>query len=182
MLQKSQAAPPQQLTPEQVTRPQRSKPKQLSAFRTHLANIFQLLIKELRSIRSDPILLVLVAYAFTFAIYAAATGARTEATNLAVGVVDEDRSDLSRRIADGLTPPTFQPAVAIAATEIDSSMESQRFVFVLEIPPKFQADIGRAAAFGSNQCRCHRRCAGVPWNDIPSERDRQLCLGLCDRA
>ena len=120
MLQKSQAAPPQQLTPEQVTRPQRSKPKQLSAFRTHLANIFQLLIKELRSIRSDPILLVLVAYAFTFAIYAAATGARTEATNLAVGVVDEDRSDLSRRIADGLTPPTFQPAVAIAATEIDS--------------------------------------------------------------
>ena len=141
MLQKSQAAPPQQLTPEQVTRPQRSKPKQLSAFRTHLANIFQLLIKELRSIRSDPILLVLVAYAFTFAIYAAATGARTEATNLAVGVVDEDRSDLSRRIADGLTPPTFQPAVAIAATEIDSSMESQRFVFVLEIPPKFQADI-----------------------------------------
>ena len=71
-----------------------------------------MLIKELRSIRSDPILLVLVAYAFTFAIYAAATGARTEATNLAVGVVDEDRSDLSRRIADGLTPPTFQPAVA----------------------------------------------------------------------
>nr|WP_245444509.1 ABC transporter permease [Microvirga sp. KLBC 81] len=113
----------------------------MSAFRTHLANIFQLLIKELRSIRSDPILLVLVAYAFTFAIYAAATGARTEATNLAVGVVDEDRSDLSRRIADGLTAPTFQPAVEIAATEIDSSMEAQRFVFVIEIPPKFQADI-----------------------------------------
>ncbi|WP_373371180.1 ABC transporter permease [Microvirga yunnanensis] len=141
MLLNSQAAPPQQLTPEQVTRPQRSKPKQMSAFRTHLANIVQLLIKELRSIRSDPILLVLVAYAFTFAIYAAATGARTEATNLAVGVVDEDRSDLSRRIADGLTPPTFQAAVGIAATEIDSSMESQRFVFVIEIPPKFQTDI-----------------------------------------
>lgn len=141
MLQKSQAVPQPQLSPEEVTRPQRSKPKQLSALRTHLANIFQLLIKELRSIRSDPILLVLVAYAFTFAIYAAATGARTEATNLAVGMVDEDRSDLSRRIADGLTPPTFQPAVEIAATEIDASMEAQRFVFVLEIPPKFQADI-----------------------------------------
>ena len=73
------------------------------------------MIKELRSIRSDPIMLVLVAYAFTVAIYAVATGASTEATNLSVGIVDEDRSDLSRRIADGLTPPTFKPAVQISS-------------------------------------------------------------------
>ena len=99
------------------------------------------MIKELRSFRSDPIMLVLVAYAFTFAIYAAATGASTEATNLSVGIVDEDHSDLSRRIADGLTPPTFKPAVEITATEIDAAMDSQRFIFVIEIPPKFQADI-----------------------------------------
>ena len=99
------------------------------------------MIKELRSIRSDPIMLALVAYSFTIAIYAVATGASTEATNLSVGIVDEDHSDLSRRIADGLTPPTFQPAVEIAATEIDPSMDSQRFVFVIEIPPKFQSDI-----------------------------------------
>ena len=58
-------------------------------------------------------MLVLVAYSFTIAIYAAATGASTEATNLSVGIVDEDHSDLSRRIADGLTPPTFKPAVQI---------------------------------------------------------------------
>jgi hypothetical protein len=69
----------------------------------HISNIYQLTIKELRSIRSDPVMLVLVAYAFTIAIYTVATGASTEATNLAVGIVDEDRSDLSRRIADGLT-------------------------------------------------------------------------------
>jgi ABC-2 type transport system permease protein len=98
-------------------------------------------IKELRSIRSDRIMPVLVAYSFTAAIYAVATGASTEATNLAVAIVDEDHSDLSRRIADGLTPPTFKPAVEIAATEIDTSMDSQRFVFVIEIPPKFEADI-----------------------------------------
>ena len=107
----------------------------------HLANIYRLTIKELRSIRSDPIMLLLVAYAFTVAIYAAATGASTEATNLSVGIVDEDRSDLSRRIADGLTPPTFKPAVEISATEIDPAMDSQRFMYVIEIPPKFQADI-----------------------------------------
>jgi hypothetical protein len=44
------------------------------------------------------------------AIYAVATGASTEASNLAVAIVDEDHSDLSRRIRGGLTPPTFQPA------------------------------------------------------------------------
>ena len=86
-------------------------------------------------------MLLLVAYSFTIAIYAAATGASTEATNLSVAIVDEDHSDLSRRIADGLTPPTFKPAVQIAATEIDPAMNSQRFIYVIEIPPKFQADI-----------------------------------------
>ena len=86
-------------------------------------------------------MLALVAYAFTVAIYAAATGASTEATNLSVGIVDEDHSDLSRRIADGLTPPTFQRAVEITAGEIDPGMDSQRFMYVIEIPTKFQADI-----------------------------------------
>jgi hypothetical protein len=71
----------------------------------HLSNIYRLTIKEMRSIRSDPIILALVAFSFTVAVDAA-TGASIEATNLSVGTVDEDHSDLSRRIADGLTPPT----------------------------------------------------------------------------
>ena len=127
--------------PQAVTKPKRLESNRLAKLRLHLANIYRLVIKELRSIRSDPIMLALVAYTFTFAIHAAATGASTEATNLSVGIVDEDRSDLSRRIADGLTPPTFKPAVEIAATEIDAAMNSQRFLFVIEIPPKFQSDI-----------------------------------------
>jgi ABC-2 type transport system permease protein len=128
--------------PRQVARkPEPLRSNRVAKLRLHLANIYRLTIKELRSIRSDPIMLVLIAYSFTFAIYAAATGASTEATNLSVGIVDEDRSDLSRRIADGLTPPTFKPAVEIAAPEIDPAMNSQRFMFVIEIPPKFQADI-----------------------------------------
>jgi ABC-2 type transport system permease protein len=109
--------------------------------RLHLSNVYRLMIKELRSFRSDPIMLALVAYSFSIAIYAAATGASTEATNLSVGIVDEDHSDLSRRIADGLTPPTFKPAIQIAAAEIDTTMNLQRVLYVIEIPPKFQADI-----------------------------------------
>jgi ABC-2 type transport system permease protein len=107
----------------------------------HVVNIYRLMIKELRSIRSDPVMLILVVYAFSIAVYAVATGASMEATNLAAGVVDEDRSDLSRRIADGLTPPLFRPAVEITAADIDAAMDSGRLVFVIEIPPSFQADI-----------------------------------------
>jgi ABC-2 type transport system permease protein len=138
----SQAAgAPEQATSQAPIKAKRPRSNRFAKLQVHLANIYRLMIKELRSIRSDPIMLALVAYSFTVAIYAVATGASTEATNLSVGIVDEDHSDLSRRIADGLTPPTFQPAVEIAATEIDPSMDSQRFVFVIEIPPKFQSDI-----------------------------------------
>src|SRR5262245_28380446 len=128
----SQAAQ-KQAKPQGVTKLNRPGSDRLAKLRLHLANVYRLVIKELRSFRSDPIMLALVAYSFTLAIYAAATGASTEATNLSIGIVDEDHSDLSRRIADGLTPPTFKPAVEITATEIDASMDSERFIFVIEI-------------------------------------------------
>jgi ABC-2 type transport system permease protein len=126
----------------------RRKSDHFAKLRLHLANIYRLMIKELRGLRADPIMLLLVAYSFTIAIYAVATGASTEATNLSVGFVDEDHSDLSRQIADGLTPPTFGRVVEIAPSEIDPSMDAQRFVFVIEIPPKFQSDVlaGRQAS------------------------------------
>ena len=64
----------------------------------HLFNIYRLIWKELRSIRADPMMLILVAYSFSLAVYTVATGASTEAKDLTVGVVDEDRSDLSRSL------------------------------------------------------------------------------------
>ena len=131
----------EQGTPHAVTKAKRPGDNWFAKLRLHLANIYRLIIKELRSFRSDPIMLALVAYSFTIAIYAAATGASTEATNLSVAIVDEDHSDLSRRIADGLTPPTFKPAIQIAATEIDAAMDSQRVIYVIEFPPKFEADV-----------------------------------------
>src|SRR3974390_2774944 len=138
----SQAADsPEHGTPHAVTKAKRPESNRLAKLALHLANIYRLVVKELRSIRSDPIMLVLVAYSFTIAIYAAATGASTEATNLSVGIVDEDQSDLSHRIADGLTPPTFKSVVQITATEMDAAMDSQRFLFVIEFPPRFQQDI-----------------------------------------
>src|SRR5580700_4617304 len=109
--------------------------------RDHIANIFRLVIKELRSIRADPTMLVLVVYAFSISVNTVATGAVTEATNLSVGIVDEDGSDLSRRIAEGLRLPTFQPPVQLTASEIDPIMDQGKLLFVVEIPPNFEADV-----------------------------------------
>jgi ABC-2 type transport system permease protein len=107
----------------------------------HVFNVVKLVIKELRSIRADPTMLVLVAYAFSISVNTVATGAVTDATNMSVGIVDEDGSSLSRQIAEALLRPTFQPAVQIRASEIDARMDHGDFLFVVEIPPNFQADL-----------------------------------------
>jgi ABC-2 type transport system permease protein len=118
----------------------------------HVVNVFRLAVKELRSIRADPMMLVLVAYTFSIAVYMVATGASTEAKDLTVGVVDEDRSDLSHRLMDALNPPLFKRTVPISAQEIDANMNEGRLIFVLEIPPKFQSDLlaGRQASLQLN--------------------------------
>jgi ABC-2 type transport system permease protein len=110
-------------------------------FVDHVTNIYHLVIKELRSIRADPVMLVLVIYSFSLSVNTVATGAVTEATNLSVGIVDEDGSDLSRRIAEGLKRPTFQPPVHITAPDIDPMMDQGKLLFVVEIPPNFESDI-----------------------------------------
>lgn len=110
-------------------------------FADHVTNVFRLVIKELRSIRADPVMLILVVYAFTISVNTVATGAVTEATNLSVGIVDEDGSDLSRQIAEALRRPTFQPPVQITASDIDPMMDQGKLLFVVEIPPNFEADV-----------------------------------------
>jgi len=110
-------------------------------FFDHVVNVYRLVIKELRSIRADPVMLILVVYAFSISVNTVATGAVTEATNLSVGIVDEDGSGLSRQIAEALRRPTFQPPVQIKASDIDPVMDQGKLLFVVEIPPNFEADV-----------------------------------------
>ncbi|CAM5773312.1 ABC transporter permease [Bosea minatitlanensis] len=107
----------------------------------HLQNILRLVVKELRSIRADPVMLLLVVYAFSFAVYTVATGVKLEARDLTIGIVDEDRSEFSRTLLGAFGPPLFKISKRIAPGEIDSEMDSGRLVFVLEVPPNFQADL-----------------------------------------
>ncbi|MCZ3379071.1 ABC transporter permease [Rhizobium sp. AG207R] len=106
-----------------------------------LFRILRLGIKELYSLKADPVLVALIVYTFTFAIYAVATGAKFEVENAAVAIVDEDRSMLSARLRDALLQPFFKPPELIDADEIDAAMDAGRFVFVVEIPPKFEQDV-----------------------------------------
>src|SRR5262245_12884279 len=64
----SVATPSAGATSQGVTKTKRPGSNRLAKLRVHLANIYRLMIKELRSIRSDPIMLALVAYSFTIAI------------------------------------------------------------------------------------------------------------------
>jgi ABC-2 type transport system permease protein len=120
---------------------------------THLENIYYLTIKELRSIRADYILLVLVLYTYSIAVYTVAVGVSTNPQDLTVGIVDEDDSELSRQFFDVLSrPPLFKRAVLIKADEIDPIMNSGKMIFVLEIAPRFEEDLlaGRKASLQLN--------------------------------
>ncbi|MDE1993054.1 MAG: ABC transporter permease [Rhizobiaceae bacterium] len=105
-----------------------------------LNRILRLGIKELYSLKADPVMMVLIVYTFTIAVYTVSTGAKFEVENASVAVVDEDRSMLSTRLRDALLKPFFKEPVLIDASEVDAAMDAGRYVFVLEIPPKFEED------------------------------------------
>lgn len=107
-----------------------------------LANILRLGIKELRSLWADKALLVLIVWAFTGAIYSAATGVSQELRNAPVAVVDEDRSPLSQRLIGALTPPRFMPPRHIEPQQMDPEMDQGRVTFAIVIPGNFQRDLG----------------------------------------
>ena len=109
--------------------------------RKRLINILSLGVKELYSIRADPVMLVLIIYTFSYAVYAVATGARLEVHDASVAIVDEDHSEISRRIKEAILPPFFKEPQEISASEIGPVMDSNRFIFVIEIPPKFESDL-----------------------------------------
>ena len=103
--------------------------------------IFQLGIKELRSLWHDKVLLLFVLWAFSFGVYSAATAVTRELHHAAIAVVDEDRSPLSQRIVRAFYGPYFRPPALIGLTEIDPGLDAGRYTFVLDIPPNFQRDV-----------------------------------------
>ncbi|WP_274584425.1 ABC transporter permease [Neisseria leonii] len=112
-----------------------------------LKNIAVLMWKEWRSLFSDAVLGVLLAVVFTVMVYQTAAGGGTDLRNATVGVVDDDRSALSRQIADALPQPYFARPQAVTLQEAEAGMDKGGFIFVLVFPPDFERDVlsGRPA-------------------------------------
>ncbi|RDL47997.1 Inner membrane transport permease YhhJ [Ensifer sp. M14] len=104
-------------------------------------NVFRLGLKEVMSLSRDVVMVVLIIYVFTVAVYAMATGIKTEVSNASVAIVDADRSTISSRIRDALQPPYFRAPRDIDRSEVDELMDKGVYTFVLEIPPRFEADL-----------------------------------------
>ncbi|MDX9844304.1 MAG: ABC transporter permease [Aquabacterium sp.] len=108
---------------------------------TSLGHIWQLGLKELRSLWRDRLLLLFVIWAFSGALYTAAKAAPDRLHRAAIAVVDEDQSPLSQRIVNAFYPPTFMKPTAIGLQDMDAGMDAGRFTFVMDIPPDFQSDV-----------------------------------------
>lgn len=106
-----------------------------------LGNIFWLGTKELRSFFSDAVLLGLVIYAFSFAVYVQAHSNSQEVHNASIGFVDQDNSDLSRQLMSAFLPPYFKKPEPVSQRDVDHLLDIAAYTFVIIIPPRFEADV-----------------------------------------
>lgn len=113
----------------------------MSQERANAANILHLALKELKSLWSDKVLLGLIVWAFTAAIYSSAKGVSQELYNAAVAIVDEDQSPLSRRLAAALVAPRFKAPQAMGLADMDRALDQGRISFGIIIPARFQQDL-----------------------------------------
>ena len=65
-----------------------------------IVNIFYLTKKEFQTLFKDKVMLIIIFYSFSFAIYIGAKAASTELANVPIAFIDEDRSILSQRLVD----------------------------------------------------------------------------------
>jgi ABC-2 type transport system permease protein len=117
-----------------------------------LSNIFWLGTKELRSFAHDWVLVGLVIYAFSLAVIAQAQSRSQELYNASIGFVDEDNSELSRRIIHAFLPPYYKIPQPVALNDIEQLMNTGKFTFIIDIPPNLQRDVlaGRQPAIQVN--------------------------------
>ena len=108
-----------------------------------LQHIFRLGIKELISLSQDVVLILLILYSFTFSVYTPAKSAVMDVVNASIAIVNEDDSQIARRIGDDMLPPLFLPATEISFNDINHAMDTAKYTFVVDVPPKFQQDLAK---------------------------------------
>lgn len=117
-----------------------------------ISNIFWLGTKEIRSFLRDWVLVGLTIWAFSVVIVAQAQSNSQELHNASIAYVDEDHSELSRRIIRAFLPPYFHAPQPIAERDIITVMNAGRYTFIIDIPPDFEKYVlgGRTPAIQVN--------------------------------
>jgi ABC-2 type transport system permease protein len=117
-----------------------------------ISNIFWLGTKEIRSFLRDWVMVGLMIWAFSVVVIAQAQSNSQELNNASIAYVDEDNSELSRRIIHAFLPPYFHTPQPIAERDIIPLMNAGRYTFVIDIPPDFEKYVlgGRAPAVQLN--------------------------------
>lgn len=108
-----------------------------------LKNTLRLMIKELRAIRGDRVMVVLILYIFTVATWLVSDAAQTDVENLRVAVIDEDQSQLSHRLTAAIRAPLFADPVAMTAAEAALAQQQGQQILVLSVPPGFERGLRR---------------------------------------
>ncbi|BBU63262.1 ABC transporter permease [Methylosinus sp. C49] len=106
-----------------------------------LVNVALLSGKEFRSLLQDVTLMALIVFAFTAAVQLMSEGVKAEVSHASVAMMDGDHSELSRRLRDAILPPYFIAPEEIAREDVAAAMNQSRYIFVIEIPPRFEADV-----------------------------------------
>lgn len=106
-----------------------------------LRNIYNLGMKELRSLLGDKAMLTLIVFAFTVSVYSSATVMPGSLHLAPIAIADMDKSQLSSRIINGFYRPWFLPPELITADEMDAGLDAGRYTFAINIPPDFQRDV-----------------------------------------
>ena len=106
-----------------------------------LKNIYYLGIKEIRGLLKDWLMLILIIYSFSYAIVVASKAQPDSLNKATIAIVDDDQSQLTKRLADAFIPPMFIPPKFITQSEIDGMMDQGRATFVVVFPTSFQRDV-----------------------------------------
>ena len=106
-----------------------------------IQNVFRLGLKEIISLSRDVVMVALIAFEFTGAVYSEADAMKVDINNARVAIVDADQSTLSGRIKDALQPPYFQAPREIDRSDVDRFLDKGAYTFILEISPRLERDL-----------------------------------------
>lgn len=109
--------------------------------RRMLGNMVWLTRKEVLSVLRDWMLMALVLYAFGPGVFFQAQSAADQVNNAAVAFVDNDRSPLSRAMAQALYAPWFQTPDLIDGAGAVRLMDDDVYTFIVVLPRHMAADL-----------------------------------------